>query len=111
MTTTHPELHTSRQFQELIRTSGTEDDADDRDDEHAGENEAQVRAVNEGTEAPEEFEVDQRDQLGQPDDDGADEGDDEEAMASPERLAPPAEHPFTSARVSMQGTRHETSVS
>jgi hypothetical protein len=30
--------------------SGTEDDDDDRDDERAGENEAPVRAVDEGTE-------------------------------------------------------------
>jgi hypothetical protein len=29
------------------RMSGTEDDGDDRDDEHAGENEAPVRAVDE----------------------------------------------------------------
>ena len=52
--------HTSRQFQGLIlpahQTSGTEDDDDDRDDEHAGENEAPVRAVDEDTETPEEFE-------------------------------------------------------
>jgi hypothetical protein len=56
MTTTHPELHTSRRFQGLILpahpTSGTEDDDDDRDDEHAGENEAPVRAVDEDTETP-----------------------------------------------------------
>jgi hypothetical protein len=38
-------------------TSGTEDDDDNRDDEHAGENEAPVRAVDEGTEAPEEFDA------------------------------------------------------
>ena len=41
-------------------TSGTEDDDDDRDDEHAGENEAPVRAFDEGTETPEEFEVDDK---------------------------------------------------
>jgi hypothetical protein len=61
MTTTYPELHTSRRFQGLIlpahQTSGTEDDDDDRDDEHAGENEAPVRAVDEGTETPEEFDA------------------------------------------------------
>jgi hypothetical protein len=61
MTTTHPKLHTSGQCQELILpahpTSGTEDDDDNRDDEHAGENEAPVRAVDEGTEAPEEFDA------------------------------------------------------
>jgi hypothetical protein len=82
MTTTHPELHTSRQFQGLILparpTSGTEDDNDDRDDEHAGENEAPVRAVDEGTETPEEFEVDDddKDKLGHPEDDDADEEED-----------------------------------
>jgi hypothetical protein len=41
MTTPHPELRTSREFQGLILPahpmSGTEDDDDDRDDEHAGE--------------------------------------------------------------------------
>lgn len=61
MTSTHPELHTSRQFQGLILsarpTSGTEDDDDNRDDEHADENEVPVRAVDEGTEAPEEFDA------------------------------------------------------
>jgi hypothetical protein len=88
MTITHPELHTSRPFQGLIlrahRTSGTEDDDDDRDDEHAGENEAAVRAVVEGTETPEEFEVDERDKLGHPEDDDADEDEDEEESAAPE---------------------------
>jgi len=61
MTITHQKLHTSRQFQEWILpahpTSGTEDDDDNRDDEHAGENEAPVRAIDEGTEAPEEFDA------------------------------------------------------
>ena len=41
--------------------SGTPDDDDDRDDEHAGENEAVVREVDENTEAPEEFSVDDED--------------------------------------------------
>jgi hypothetical protein len=41
--------------------SGTEDDDDDRDDEHARENEAPIREVNDRTEAPEEFEVDDED--------------------------------------------------
>ena len=49
--------------------SGTEDDDDGRDDEHAGENEAPVRAVDEDTETPEEFEVDDEDKLGHPEDD------------------------------------------
>jgi len=56
LTTTHQKLHSSRQFQGRILpahpTSGTEDDDDNRDDEHAGENEAPVRAVDEATEAP-----------------------------------------------------------
>ena len=77
MTSTHPELHTSCQFQGLILPapppSGTEDDDDDRDDEHAGENEAPVRAADEGTETPEEFEVDDKDKLGRPEGDDADE--------------------------------------
>src|SRR6266705_6217179 len=88
MTTIHPELHTLRQFQGLIfpahPTSGTEDDDDDRDDEHAGENEAPVRAVDEGTETPEEFEVDDKDKLGRPEDDDAEEEEPEEEMAAPE---------------------------
>jgi hypothetical protein len=68
MTTTYPERHSPRQFQGLILRacpmSGTEDDNDDRDDEHAGENEAPVRELAEGTETPEEFESDEREQLG-----------------------------------------------
>jgi hypothetical protein len=55
-------------------TTGTEDD--DRDDEHEGENEAPIREVDEQTEAPEEFEVDDEDELGHPEDDDADELDD-----------------------------------
>jgi hypothetical protein len=61
MTFTHPELHTSREFQGVILpahpTSGTGDDDDNRDDEHAGENEVPVRAVDERTETPEEFDA------------------------------------------------------
>ena len=61
MTSTQLELHTSRLFQGLTlpahATSGTEDDDDNRDDEHAGENEASVCAVDEGTETPEEFDA------------------------------------------------------
>jgi hypothetical protein len=67
MTITHPEVLDSRQFQGLILpahpTTGTADDDDDRDDEHAGENEAPGCAVDEGTEAPEEFEVDNKGNL------------------------------------------------
>jgi hypothetical protein len=70
MTTTYPELHSSRQFQGLILracpTSGTEDDNDDRDDEHEGENEAPVRALAEGMETPEEFEIDEREMSSHP---------------------------------------------
>jgi hypothetical protein len=83
MATTNPETHTLRQFQGLIvrghPMSGTEDDDDDRDDERAGENEALGCADNEGTEAPEEFEMHDKDKLDQlEDDDVAEEGDDEE---------------------------------
>jgi hypothetical protein len=46
-------------------TTGTEDD-DDRDDEHERENEAPIREVDEQTEAPEEFEVEDEDDLGHP---------------------------------------------
>jgi hypothetical protein len=53
--------------------TGTEDDDDDRDDEHEGENEAPIREINEQTEAPDEFEVDDEDELGHPEDDDADE--------------------------------------
>lgn len=41
--------------------NGTPDDDDDRDDEHSGENEASVREVDENTEAPEEFSIDDED--------------------------------------------------
>ena len=37
--------------------TGTQDDDDDRDDEHPRENEAGVRETDEHTEAPEEFEI------------------------------------------------------
>jgi len=53
-------------------SSGTQDDDDDRDDEHAGENEIPVRETDEETEAPEEFEIDDEDDLGHPEDDDAD---------------------------------------
>lgn len=80
MTTTHPELHTSRQYQGLILracpTSGTEDDNDDRDDEHWGENEVPMRALDEGTETPEEFEIDERDQLGHSEEEDTEEDED-----------------------------------
>ena len=44
--------------------SGTEDDDDDRDDEHTRENEAPIREINDQTEAPEEFDVDDEDEAG-----------------------------------------------
>lgn len=98
MTTIHPEQLTSRQFQGLILpahpTSGTEDDDDDRNDEHADENEARMRAIDEGTEAPEEFEVDDTDKSSHPEDDDADEEENEEEMAAPEPSALPAQHPL-----------------
>jgi hypothetical protein len=53
-------------------TTGTEDDNDDRDDAHESENEAPVREHDENTEAPEEFEIDDEDELGHPEDDAAD---------------------------------------
>jgi hypothetical protein len=58
-------------------SSGTEDDDDDRDDEHADENEARIREVDDQAEAPEEFEVDDEDELGHPEDDDADDDMDE----------------------------------
>jgi hypothetical protein len=57
-------------------TTGTPDDDDDRDDEHEGENEAPIGELDDQTEAPEEFEVDDEDELGHPEDDDADETDD-----------------------------------
>jgi hypothetical protein len=52
-----------------IPSSGTEDDDDDRDDERSGENEASVRELDENTEAPEEFSVDDEDERPHPEDD------------------------------------------
>lgn len=42
-------------------TTGTVDDDDDRDDEHADENEAPVRERSDRTESPEEFKIDDED--------------------------------------------------
>jgi hypothetical protein len=76
------------QSQDLIfaehPSSGTEDDDDDRDDEHAGENEAPQREVDENTESPGEFEIGDEDELGHPEDDDADENEDEEEMVDPD---------------------------
>jgi hypothetical protein len=57
-------------------TTGTPDDDDARDDEHPDENEIPVGETDERTEAPEEFEVDDEDELGHPEDDDED-GEDE----------------------------------
>jgi hypothetical protein len=46
-----------------VLTSGTRDDDDDRDDEHSGENEASIRALDENIEGPEEFSVGDEDEL------------------------------------------------
>jgi hypothetical protein len=45
-----------------VPNSGTQDDDDNRDDEHADENEAPIREVNDQTEAPEEFKIDDEDE-------------------------------------------------
>jgi hypothetical protein len=65
MNNANAETAASRRFASLLLaehpTTGTKDDDDDRDDEHEGENEASIREVDENTEAPEEFEVDDED--------------------------------------------------
>jgi hypothetical protein len=53
--------------------TGTVDDQDDLDDEREDENEVPVRETDEHTEAPEEFEKDDEDGLGHPEDDDLDE--------------------------------------
>jgi hypothetical protein len=58
--------------------SGTEDDDDNRDDEHTHENEAPIREVDDQTEAPEEFEVDDEDEVGHLKDHDVDDEADEE---------------------------------
>lgn len=77
MSTEHTESRALQDIQRSILaehpTTGTQDDDDDRDDEHSAENEAPVRETDENTEAPEEFEVDDEDELGHPEDDDADE--------------------------------------
>jgi hypothetical protein len=68
-----PETSPPPRLEDFIETAhpitGTDDDEDDRDDEHVGENEAGVREVDENMEAPEEFKIDDEDELGHPDDD------------------------------------------
>ena len=68
MTSRVPETPPPPQVEDFIETAhpltGTDDDLDDRDDEHADENEASIREVNENTETPEEFEIDDEDEPG-----------------------------------------------
>jgi hypothetical protein len=70
-----PELLEVPPFQELNeiapRTTGTVDDDDEPQDERPGENEAPVGEISDKTEAPEEFELDDEDDLAHPDDDDA----------------------------------------
>ena len=74
-----PELLDLPPFQELNavapHTTGTVDDDDDPADESPDENEAPIRETSEATEAPEEFEADDEDELAHPEDDDSD-GDD-----------------------------------
>jgi hypothetical protein len=78
-----PELLEVPPFQELkataAHTTGTVDDDDEQDDERPDENEAPIRETSDKTEAPEEFELDDEDALGHPEDDDADEDADDEA--------------------------------
>jgi hypothetical protein len=55
----------------ILPSTGTVDDDDDPSDEHEGENEAPERGE-EDTELPEEFETDDEDGLGHPEDDDED---------------------------------------
>jgi hypothetical protein len=73
-----PELFELLQAQEGngVPSTGTVDDDDDPADERADENEAPIREASETTEAPEEFKVDDEDDLGHPEDDDADDADD-----------------------------------
>ena len=72
-----PELLELPPFPELNavapQTTGTVDDDDEPEDERPGENEAPIRETSEKTEAPEEFELDDEDALGHPEDDDPDE--------------------------------------
>jgi hypothetical protein len=54
---------------------GGGDDDDDRDDEHALENEAPIRELDDQTEAPEEFERDDEDEPADAGQGAAEEGD------------------------------------
>ncbi|MEO7205508.1 MAG: hypothetical protein ABI356_09480 [Steroidobacteraceae bacterium] len=72
-----PEFLELPPFQELYavasQTTGTVDDDDEPEDERPDENEAQIRETSDKTEAPEEFALDDEDDLGHPEDDEADE--------------------------------------
>ncbi|HEY2779766.1 MAG TPA: hypothetical protein VGI90_03270 [Steroidobacteraceae bacterium] len=72
-----PELLELPPFSELNavapRSTGTVDDDDEPDDERPDENEVPIRETSDTTEAPEEFELDDEDTLGHPEDDAADE--------------------------------------
>jgi hypothetical protein len=76
MSTAHAESPTSRDFQGLILaehpTTGTQYDDDDRDDDMPVRMRQPMREVDENTEGPEEFEGDDEDELGHPEDDDAD---------------------------------------
>jgi hypothetical protein len=58
-------------FEVPPRTTGTIDDDDEPEDESAEENEAPIRETSDRTELPEEFELDDEDSLGHPEDDDA----------------------------------------
>jgi hypothetical protein len=77
MTVEDPELLEPLPFQQLNaiapHTTGTVDDDDQSGDESPDENEAPIRETSDEIEAPEEFEVDDEDDLGHPEDDEADE--------------------------------------
>lgn len=71
-----PELLDVPPFQQLNenapRTTGTVDDDDGPQDERPDENEVPIRETSDKTEAPEEFELDDEDDLGHSEDDDAD---------------------------------------
>ena len=71
-----PELLEVPPFQELNeivpRTTGTVDDDDEPQDERPDENEAPIRETSDKTEAPEEFELGDEDDVGHSEDDDAD---------------------------------------
>ena len=58
-------------FEVPPRTTGTIDDDDEPEDESAEENEVPIRETSDRTELPEEFELDEEDSVGHPEDDGA----------------------------------------